>query len=287
VEKSISLSCPEACRQILFRDNPIIFFTEEESLKESTIHGSLNTSEFKNDSEKYFWDIRIFTIQVLQIRELTIEERMGVLALFFHEIDSNKNNNISDIIVSYKNDIENGKYCGFIQDLVDIENETKMQLIFVLRICGNVLNKISKPGYLNNLKYVLKGLNLDGNDYNVLKSTYIDTRKGVYNSLILENSTVYENYLVNYVYKTLFPKTDMSLFDIYLNLLLNFAILRFNIIGLCAYYGSQMDKDKLVYLVSNFAKMTEHSSEIIETLNRFAYANNLNNIDDILLLIGQ
>lgn len=158
IEKSISLSCPEACRQILFRDNPIIFFTEEENLKEITVHGSLNTSEFKNDSEKYFWDIRIFTIQVLQIKELTIEERMGVLALFFHEINSGKNNNISDIIGNYKNDIENGKYCGFIQDLVDIENETKIQLIFILRICGNVLNKISKPGYLNNLKYVLKGL---------------------------------------------------------------------------------------------------------------------------------
>lgn len=48
-----------------------------------------------------------------------------------------------------------------------------------------------------------------------------------------------------------------------------------------------MDKDKLVYLVSNFAKMAEHTRETIETLNRFAYANNLNNIDDILLLIGQ
>lgn len=287
IEKSLSVSCPEACRKILFKENPIEFFENEEYIEEITIHDSLDTLASTNEFDKYFGDIRIFTIKVLQTRNLTIEQRLSVLALFFDEINNNKEKNIKDTIATYENNIECRKYNDFVKIHLDKDDVSKTQLLFILRTCNRLLNTISSPGYFNNFVYIVKGLNLDGNlNYDILKSTYTYAQDNIYNSFMSSNQNVYENYLVNYVYKTLFPKTNMSLFDTYINLFLNFAILKFNIIGLCSYYGSEIDRAKLVYLVSNFTRMIEHSNGINEILNKFAKDNNFNTLEDILLVLG-
>ncbi|MGL5328087.1 MAG: flagellin lysine-N-methylase, partial [Peptostreptococcaceae bacterium] len=80
-EAYLTLSCPEAARQALLNENGISFYQHDISFFE-TLPKTINIVDFnKTVLEKYFFDIRIFTIQLLQNRNYSIEERLGILGI--------------------------------------------------------------------------------------------------------------------------------------------------------------------------------------------------------------
>lgn len=78
IEKSMTISCPESARLILLNKEGIDFIVDEEQLNTSKmIIGKLPLNE-----EQYFWDLRSFTIKLLQNRKQSLEDRLIVLGMF-------------------------------------------------------------------------------------------------------------------------------------------------------------------------------------------------------------
>lgn len=87
LESSLTLSCIEVARNILLRENPIEFNLDIKEIDEVRIDKGIVTIETKKLRKKYFNDIRIFCIGLIQNRKYSIEERLVILGLFIKNLN--------------------------------------------------------------------------------------------------------------------------------------------------------------------------------------------------------
>lgn len=124
VEKSLTMSCPEAARLALLNPNGIQFDEIEESIsgRDFVVKQLVsNTPAQFNKPLKYFWELRIFTIQVLQNRAYTLNERLILLGIFYRKIqeivDTNKLDSIPQEIAHYVQMIANDGVKGALSNV--------------------------------------------------------------------------------------------------------------------------------------------------------------------------
>ena len=80
------MSCPEAARIALLNPDGIAFEHIEEDLDTRIkIHSNLDTEGhlFLNKAQRYFWDIRIFSLTLLQNRQYSLGERLIILGIVY------------------------------------------------------------------------------------------------------------------------------------------------------------------------------------------------------------
>ena len=98
---------------------------------------------------------------------------------------------------------------------------------------------------------------------------------------------IYENYLVYYMFKILFPCNEESIMDAYIMLVIQFAILKMNLIGVCGHYKEEMDEEKVVNLIQSYAVVIEHDNFIANRINKYLKENNLNTLAHMFIIMGK
>lgn len=166
LEKSATLSCPEAARLALLNPNGIEFDeTLEELDTRNVIKSEIRTTSGQAGSKlsSYFWELRIFTIQVLQTRTYSLADRLIILGLFYQKveqyIEAENINDIPQLIASYTNMITKGDLENIltgIPALSTIQMELLKQLIDV-RASRGIVNQ----RYLECLGQFLAGIQYD------------------------------------------------------------------------------------------------------------------------------
>ncbi|MGE7927658.1 hypothetical protein [Lysinibacillus xylanilyticus] len=115
------------------------------------------------EKHPHFWDLRIFTIQLLQSRQQPIEIRLIVLGLFIQKIEQLKPSELEQelplIMQDYLNRLNNNE---FIEPLKDIKGNRNFQLnlaraLIRFRITGG----ISSEKYVAILQLLIEGLALE------------------------------------------------------------------------------------------------------------------------------
>ncbi|UPG65364.1 flagellin lysine-N-methylase [Metabacillus endolithicus] len=163
IERSLTLSCPEAARLALLEPNGIEF-DEVENAVESNIFIS---KKFKGDSPanngkpaQYFWELRFFTIQLLQNRNYSIEDRLVILGMFLKKVQEiislNKVNDIPQIIGQYVKVIDEGSLRKEL-DNIPTQNRIQMKLTKAI-IDRRFLDGVNSPRFIECLKESLMGM---------------------------------------------------------------------------------------------------------------------------------
>jgi hypothetical protein len=88
VEKSAAMSCPEAARLALLNPEGIEFLEIEEPVEvrycpNRTFH--TENMSFTKKAQQYFWEIRIFVMQLLKYRDISLNDRLILLGRFCHK----------------------------------------------------------------------------------------------------------------------------------------------------------------------------------------------------------
>jgi lysine-N-methylase len=104
---------------------------------------------------------------------------------------------------------------------------------------------------------------------------------------------VLENYLLNYVYRTLFPfgreasahHSQQSIFGEYFLMLTQFVLIHGLLIGMAGRYREEFAEDHVVKLVQSFSKAVEHNPNYLKEINRFIDDRNLGNPRGIATLL--
>lgn len=131
-EKSLTVSCPEAARLVLLNSGLMEFdqLTEDSSIRNSK-GATINTDDAKmaHRPHKYFWELRIFTISVLQNREYPLWQRLIILGMFYNKLNQliadAKVHEIPQLISNYANMIIEGV---FKEKMNQIPNEMTIQM---------------------------------------------------------------------------------------------------------------------------------------------------------------
>lgn len=287
IESCLTLSCIEVAQNILLKKEPIEFNLDIKEIKDINVIKKVDTSKPKSLREKYFNEIRMFSIDLIQNRRFTIEERLSILGLFINSINDIKEDNVMETIEKYITNIENGIYDNLLKD-ISSDNIVNAQLEFLTNIYKIILNKnIKDKRYLENFINIVNSLKLASENSELIKERFLNSLDNHYKSFIKEHNYIYENYLVNYIFKTLFPMGKMSVLDTYINVVVHFAIIKMNLIGICEYYKDEMDTYKAVYLIQSFVKVVEHDNFIVDKLHKYLSENELNTIAHMVILMGK
>lgn len=89
LEISATVSCPEAARLALFNPEPMEFDQQLEVQNRFFLNTEIDTNKLviSNRLQRYFWELRVFTIQTLQNRHYKLWERLIILGLFYQRLE--------------------------------------------------------------------------------------------------------------------------------------------------------------------------------------------------------
>ncbi|MFB0830087.1 lysine-N-methylase [Brevibacillus laterosporus] len=292
VERAATISCPEIARLALLNPEGIGFQEQLESV-EVGLHfaGHIDTSKHIKGKklQKYFWELRIFTIQVLQYRQYKFEDRLLFLGLFFQKVQEYVNNSEVDqvlqLIGSYTNMLQSGTIDQMFAD-VPVNHTIQMKLLKKLTdqrfIEGGVHGR-----YIECYTECLLGLeHFEGMEEEGTLSRYIDAYENYYQPFMKNHEYILENYLVNHVFSKLFPTAlDKDIFEEYVMLVIRYALIKLQLIGMARHHKTAFSTDHVVKLIQSFGRAVEHNQSYLTKMKGLLEENGFTTMGYMSILI--
>lgn len=257
VEKSLTPSCPEAARLMLLKKEGMDFIIDEEDTKKKgDIYKEIDTSKMP-----YFWDLRMFSIGILQNRSQSLEVRLMTLGLFYQKLVTFS---LGDMASQLENSMQ--QYERYLSDdkqvkmLMDLPQNRSFQMNMAKELVRYRLSGgITSQRYIDCLKEMLDGLKLeDDTEIDASLETYERNYVDYYQPFMKEHEYVLENYAVNYVFKNLFPYDQPNFFESYVMLVVNLSLIKLHLIGMAGHHKG-LTTDLVIKLVQSYSKTVEHN----------------------------
>lgn len=262
-EKSALPSCPEVCTKAFLNKDKMEFIEEELDIDTENIEIrriiDVEAFEESNSLIKYFWEIRVSSINIMQLRSFSIEDRLTILKIFYNKIETlYKNENFNELEILLED---------FNEDLVDYSGfdlgDFKEDIPFFINLKNNtIIEKIRNPK-LKNIASLYNSWALDEkNIYEVLGK---DTS---YLSKFNSYSYIIENYLVNQIFKNIFPFSKGERLTLSLNELVNtYKIIKAYVISINIQTGEEITDEVIIHVIQALSKDIEHNTIFKELLN--------------------
>lgn len=256
LEISTSLSCPEAARLALLNEDGIDF----EQVEVASSYWDQFTNKQNSD---LLWPLRIGAIRILQNRQTTIENRLITLGLFLQKIEQKSIHSaeqIEQMINQYEGRLTNET---FITQLEQLPLQTEFQLIMISKLI-NERKLLNHPRFEEVVQMTIDGLQLSAQISNEEKVTiYQEATRSTYAQFLKTHDYMLENYLVNHVFKELFPLDEKTLFESYRKMVTYFMLVKFHLVGV-SNYKETMTEDDTIQVFQAFVRTTEHNSTYVQ-----------------------
>lgn len=278
-EMSLDVSCPEAARILLLKEEGIEFEENEETLGKHIISSEIDTKskDFKNLPIKYFKEIRDLSIKIIKNRKFDLNKRLYILGEFINELEEELKYNYENVskfikdydINSVKDPYEKDEFSYLLQ--VDFFKKTMKYL--------NILNEVDSLSFKDYTKEVMTGFNFEDDNISKYANVYIEAFEEYSKEYMIKNSFIFENYLVNFIYNYMFPFSEnQSVFDGYIMLLMRYSFIRFYLVG--KYIVNKNDsKEEIVRFIQIFSKSIGHHRNYLVNLLKYIKEKEFNNIE--------
>lgn len=274
-EQSGTLSCPEIARLALLPQKGINFKEIDISTIRKTPNNILCTNITSSIFLNTFWDIRIFCIQILKTREYSIEERLMTIGIFLNDIQYSK----SEIEIKEKIEFFSSEFNSF-NILTTLNTFSDDKKILQLTLLHLVIFKSgfdsTNETFLSLINTALQNFNISYDDLKNFNFSTITIEQynyfiKIYNDKIIKKfDYILENFLVNEVFKDLFPFTKYGSFlNSYINLVSKFIILRTILIGLVS--NNELLENDIVNIIQKFSKSITHDTPLQKSITDFIH----------------
>mgnify|MGYP006996817277 FL=1 len=263
-EKSGLPSCIEICTKAFLNKDKMEFIESEEEINENDIEirRIIDSEAFEGTESlfQYFWDIRVISINIIQLREYSIEERLNILKNFYWKIQSSYKLNDFDGIEKLLDDFNN--------EYIDYESLKGMNF----KENNDFYIDIAKDDLLENIRGIR------------LKQCVNEYKDGIFNkndlrTYLEENpryfdeidgySYILENYLVNQIFKDLIPFNKGEEFLESIKVLINtYKIIKAYIIGIAMNSKEKINEQQIIRVIQSLSKDIEHNKVFKELLER-------------------
>jgi len=292
-EKSLTFSCPEAARVALLNPTLMEFDEVEENIEiQNIIMKEVNTMDIKysNKIQKHFWDLRVFTITLLQNRNYELWERLIVLGLFFQKVQSYTGEQylteIPSLLEMYNKSIEEG---SIRHGLENIPTNMAIQMQLMKELNDERLSIHLNP---NSMAYVRCMTEfLDGIKYTLeatveeVADRYKEAYENYYIPFMQDHEYILENFLVSHVFTDMFPLISKEgVFEDYVKLIVHYGIIKMMLIGMSAYH-KKLDEDMIIRLIYSFSRAIDSNITFSDKIFKLIDDNGFNTLPYMAILI--
>jgi lysine-N-methylase len=279
LERSLEESCPEAARLALLDPNPMEFDEPKED-NGSGRRGSVSTlvtssSQYPDKPYRHFHAIRELVLSLLQNRSYPLSSRLIMLGYFCDKLNETARHDpdeTPDIVRGYADAIDRGLFNDLLSQSIA---QPAMQLEIVVElIVHRITSDFTPRRFLECYEEFMHGIEW-GPDSTMAEIgiRYAESYRQYYAPFMGQHEHVMERFLVNYVYKTLFPlgpqesthklslfRKNSSISTQYILMVLHYAALKTVLIGMAGYHKSGLGTNHLIKLIQSYAKAFEHST---------------------------
>ncbi|MBU3135990.1 flagellin lysine-N-methylase [Clostridium gasigenes] len=292
IEKSAVTSCPEIARLALLNEDGIDFEELDEELNDTNmILRNLRTqdSTLKNKPQKYIWEIRTFSIQIIKSRDYELWERLIILGLFckaiFEASEINEVDSIPEIIENYTDMIVNGEMKDGLNDIPS-QRIIQMEILKELaeeKIYSGVVNK----RYLECFSEFLQGIKYTGDiSLDELSENYNKAYENYYSKFMSKYDYILENFLVNQIFTKFFPFNNGNhIYDNYVLLTIEYSLIKMHLIGMSGFYNENFNIDLVIKLIQSFSKVVDHNDNYLRHIMKLMKDNEYTSVAYMAILV--
>jgi len=279
VEYSATTSCPEVVRVALLPEAPMSFTnSHEDAGRRRAVMHLVRTGEASFPALRRFPVIRDHCIRLLQDRRFQLWERLILLGFFIKrfqdEVDAERGDSVAGIIDNSCRQPDDPRLHGYLA-AISVHADIQLALLREVTAFRGSMGAIN-PRLDDCINEFVIGLNLGDTVLDAeAVSRFSMAHDRWFVPFMKEKGHILENYLVNIVFREIFPfSKGRDLFAAYIELALYYALIKMLLVGMAAYRGG-IDEGAVVKLIQSFSKGIEHcplfKKRILEILenNRF------------------
>ncbi len=297
LEKSATLSCPEAARRALLNEDGISFIDIPQnnvSQKIQIINRQLSTSIISSptDISPYFWELHLFSIEMLKNRKFALWQRLLTLGFMSKKVaDYAKNGNqhlIPAALEAYWQQMDDASETLYLKEIPEKQD---IQIALIKKLLGdNVIEGIESERFLECHNLFLQGLSnasdSEGVEGTMLLENYRVAYSNYYAPFMEKYGYILENYLVNYVFRTLFPiSNEKDALQSYVILVINYCIIKTYLIGMSGSLKEKFDTDHVLQLIQSFTKVIEHNQTYANQVQEFLRQHDFDQLAHMAILL--
>ncbi|MDR3598339.1 flagellin lysine-N-methylase [Clostridium sp.] len=261
-EKSGLPSCIEICNRAFLNKDKMEFIELEEDIDESNveIRRIIDSEAFEGTESivQYFWDIRVISINIMQLRNFSIEERLNILNSFYENIDNFNTlkdfDSIEEIIEEFNEESVN---YNSLKGMIFKENND-----FYRSLCDNKLVENIRSV---RLKECVKEYKAGISKISDISKNIEDNSK--YFKELSEHSYIFENYIVNQIFKDLVPFNKGESLAKSIKIIINsYRIIKAYVIGIAISSQSEINDEQIIRVIQALSKDIEHNKVFKELL---------------------
>lgn len=286
-EHAATVSCPEAARLILMNPAPMRFIeTEEPSDSRTILTYAVETAERGHPARvRHLKALRAFALEQLQDRSRPLPERILGLGPFFEAFDARK----SWRPEALKALMDRHRGAGSASlNLSGQGTAAQLQLLKELTDILKVFSEVDSRRYIAFSKEFLRGVRPTGTETDETSGQLLEQgMKRHLTPFLAAKGYLLENYLVNFVYKELFPAAEgENAFEAYTLLVIRYGLIRLHLCGIALHRG-ELTEELAVSFIQAFSKTVEHHKTFLETLSGHLRHKRYNTMTHMGLLIGE
>ena len=282
IEGCLSPSCIEASKLILKDKNPMKFIA---SLKDDYIKYVRYDIESKNSNnplEKYFNKLSLFSIKLMQNRNLSIEDRFITLGLFFDNLEKDiTKDSIDKNIFDFEENINMYKNIS-----KDINDGSYYQAYYLSSLLVDLINNkfLENQSYINFMTDIYNHFDFSHTSLDELDDKF-NKSKSYYKSFIENKEHILENYVVNTMFLEKFPYSKNSPLSICIEFMLDFIVVKFITVCACGVYRENMNEDIFIKLIQSYYMAIKHEPNLSDRINNYLRENNIDNLASMFFMI--
>jgi lysine-N-methylase len=297
-EGSLSLSCPEAARNVLLEPHFL------------QIEGDLFSGDFRTDNifhlasdrrgavhkpEDHFLVIRTLLIETVRDRSRPVWYRLLLIGSLCKRMD-NIGTAVGEeifpaIFKDYRQIIENRVPQAELEKMPS-QPRLKLEVVFGLseaRVRNRSLNRFRDTFWT-----FVEGIgspegSLPGDDI----ERFLLAEEEYHRPFFERFPHILENYLMNYMFQNLFPYgragsadfTSRSMFDEYIQMTTQFAWINALLIGVAAHYKGAFAGEHVVRTIQSFTRAVEHYPDALKSINEYMRSREMDSLQGMAIML--
>lgn len=276
IEKSLTLSCPEAVRTLLLQKEGIEF--EEVLLQPSDrIHNQVTLGGEQVD---ILWAIRTFVITLLQERSISLDLRMMLLGIFAEKLSEQPTTleHTEQVIQMMQQRFVIPQY---MEVFMRIKGNEIVQVQLHKELLRTTVEELSfNVRYVEVVNQFIRGLKTGPLENKEIAEETLQkyiAAQADYQQFIQEHHYILENYLVHYIFTNVFPYNGKTILEAYEDVVINYQLIKALLIGIASYNGNLTVND-VVLAIQSYTKAVAHNNKSYGILRQKIKESNMETI---------
>lgn len=280
VECSMSLGCERVLELLMEEKDGILLVNGKKTFSSESRYGSYVNQNKKRQRPVlgYYYDIQTLCIILLQLEEISLEDRMLLLGMAIQRIDKlvaeEKYNDIPVCIDRFIKELERGDILGMLQDIT-ADNTLS---VYYSVLTGLMYLNGGDQYYSQVMERICKRLNMnvDLKNYSEGKEASFKLEKELYHSCreqfqewIQGKEYFLENVMISYMFYTNIPFKNIkkSLWENYLYFIWVYSMVK---VSLSTYLEADSTSEDMIYCCSVFFRKLGHNQSLFnKVINDF------------------